>query len=56
MGSVSEFERKNSDVWMPPYIWMMFGCPLYIHNTKKGYFVRQRRCPHAPIHLHAPCT
>ena len=32
----------------PPYIWMMFGCPLYIHNTKKGYFVRQRRCTHAP--------
>ena len=46
----------SPNVWMPPYIWMMFGCPLYIHNTNKGYFVRQRRCPHAPIHLDAPCT
>ena len=38
----------------PPYVWMMFGCPLYIHNTKKGCFVRLRRCPYAPIHFDAP--
>ena len=31
-----------------PYVWMMFGCPLYIHNTKKACFVRQRECPYAP--------
>ena len=49
-------------VWMPPvcldtpYVWMIFGCPLYIHNTKKGCFVRLRGCPYAPIHLDAPCT
>ena len=48
-------------VWMSPYIWtphmfgcplcvlMMFGCPLYMHNTKKACFVRQRGCPDAPI-------
>ena len=42
-------------VWMPPYVWtlpymfgclpyvlIMFGCPLYIHNTKKACFVRVR--------------
>ena len=28
-----------------------FGCPLYIHNTKKACFVRLRGCPYAPIHL-----
>ena len=45
-----------------------FGCPLYIHNTKKACFVRQRGCPCAPlyvwmlpvcldatIHLDGPC-
>ena len=32
----------------------MFGCPLYIHNTKKGCFVRLRGCPYAPIHLGDP--
>ena len=32
----------------------MFGCPLYIHNTKKACFVRLRGCPYAPIHLDAP--
>ena len=26
----------------------MFGCLLYIHNTRKAYFVRQRGCPYAP--------
>ena len=32
----------------PLYVRMMFGCPLYIHNTKKACFVRLRRCPYAP--------
>ena len=32
----------------------MFGCPLYINNTKKACFVRLRVCPYAPIHLDAP--
>ena len=53
--------------WMPPYVWMMFGCPLYIHNTKKACFVRPRGCLYdthifgfppvcldAPIHLDTP--
>ena len=31
-----------------PYVWMMFGFPLYIHNTKKACFVRLRGCPYAP--------
>ena len=31
----------------------MFGCPLYIHNTKKACFVRLRGYPYAPIHLDA---
>ena len=39
----------------PRYVLMMFGCPLYIHNTKKACFVRLRGCPYAPIHLDAPC-
>ena len=33
----------------------MFKCPLYIHNTKKVWFVRLRGCSYAPIHLDAPC-
>ena len=33
----------------------MFGCPLYIHKTKKACFVRLWGCPYAPIHLNAPC-
>ena len=37
-----------------PYVWMIFGCPLYIHNTKKTCFVRLRGCPYAPIHLGHP--
>ena len=40
----------------PPYVYMMFGCPLYKHNTKKACFVRLRGCPYAPIHVDAPCT
>ena len=32
----------------------MFGCPLYIHNTKEACFVRLRGCPYASIHLDAP--
>ena len=50
----------------PLYVWMIFGCPLYIHNTKKvcyqtkGVFI----CPHTfgcplyvwiPLHLDTPC-
>ena len=54
-------------VWAPPvcldahmfghslYVWIMFGCPLYIYNTKKACFVTLRECPYAPIHLDAPC-
>ena len=39
----------------------MFGCHLYIHNTKKACFVRLSGYPYAPIHLdaavclNAPC-
>ena len=36
------------------YVLMMFGCPLYIHNTNKACFVRLRGSPYAPIHLDAP--
>ena len=36
------------------HVLMMFGCPLYIHNTKKACIVRQRGCPYAPIHLDVP--
>ena len=32
----------------------MFGCPLYIHKTKKACFVRLRGYPYAPIHFDAP--
>ena len=32
----------------------MFGCPLYIHNTKKACFVRLRGCPYASNTLDAP--
>ena len=38
----------------PLYVWMMFGCLLYIHNTKKVCFVILKECPYAPIHLDAP--
>ena len=34
-------------VWMPPYVWKMFGCLLYIYNTKKTCFVRCRGYPYA---------
>ena len=40
----------------PLYIWMMFGCPLYIQNTKKAYFVTLRGCAYVPIHLDTPCV
>ena len=29
------------------YVWKMFGCLLYIYNTKKACFVRLRGCPYA---------
>ena len=38
----------------PMYVWMMFGCLVYIYNTKKACFVRLRGCPYAPIHLDTP--
>ena len=52
-------------VWMlplfghPPYVWMMYGCHLYIHNTKKACFVTLRsvHMPHTfgcPICLDTP--
>ena len=31
-----------------------FGCPLYIHSTKKACFVRLRGCLYVPIHLDTP--
>ena len=31
----------------------VFGCPLYIYDTKKACFVRLRGCPYAPMHLDA---
>ena len=37
-----------------PCVWMMCGCQLYIHNTKKGCFVRLRGCPYAPHTLGCP--
>ena len=46
-------------VWMPPYVWKMFGCLLYIYNTNKTCFVRLRGVHMLPIHLDAPiclCT
>ena len=30
------------------YVWKMFGCMLYIYNTKKTCFVRLRGFPYAP--------
>ena len=36
------------------HVLMMFGCPLYIHNTRKTCFVRQRGCSYAPLHLDVP--
>ena len=42
------------NAWTPPYVWMMFECPLYIHNAKKECFVRLRGYPYATIHLDAP--
>ena len=41
-------------IWTPLYVWIMFGCPPYIHNTKKACFVTLRECPYAPIYLDAP--
>ena len=32
----------------PVYAWKMFGCLLYIYNTKKPCFFRVRGCPYAP--------
>ena len=32
----------------------MFGCPLYIHNTRKACFVTLRGCPYAPYILMPP--
>ena len=45
----------SPNVWIPLYVLVMFGCILYIHNTKKACFDRLRVCPYAPIHLDAPC-
>ena len=43
-----EYMWTLSYVWMLPYVWEMFGCLLYIYNTKKACFVRLRGCPYAP--------
>ena len=32
----------------PLYVLIMFGCLLYIDNTKKVCFIRLRGCPYAP--------
>ena len=47
MSDVVQDYTKNA---IPPY----FGCPMYIHNTKKASFVRLRGCPYVPLHLDAP--
>ena len=44
---------QHAYVEMPPYLWMMFGCPLYIHNTKKACFVRLRGV-HMPPYMWIP--
>ena len=48
-------------VWTPPicldapmYVWMMFGCLVYIYNTKKACFVRLRWCPYAVYTFGSP--
>ena len=38
----------------PMYVWKMFGCLLYIYNTKKACFVILRGCPYAP-YIWMPC-
>ena len=38
----------------PPYVWMIFGCLLYIYNTKKTCFVRLRGVHMSSIHVYAP--
>ena len=40
-------------VCKPLYVLMMFGCPLYIHNTKKACFIRLRGCPY-PSYIWMP--
>ena len=51
---LSEYVWTPPYVWMPPYVWItpyvwkMFGCLLYIYNTKKACFVRLMGCPHVP--------
>ena len=37
--------------WCPVYVWKMFGCLLYIYNTKKAGFVKLRGVHIPPIHL-----
>ena len=46
--------RYSSGLYKKGFAPHMFGCPLYLHNTKKACFVRLRGCPYAPIHLDAP--
>ena len=46
--------RYSSGLYKKGFAPHMFGCPLYIHNTKKGCFVRLKWCPYAPIPLDAP--
>ena len=38
---------------VPLYVWMMFRCPLYIHNTNKACFVRLRGV-HMPPYVWIP--
>ena len=37
--------------WMPPYVWKMFGCLLYIYNTNKTCFVRLRGVSICPPYI-----
>ena len=43
----------DAPICLPVCLDAPFGCPLYIHNTKKACFVRLRGCPYAPWHLDA---
>ena len=38
----------------PLYVWTMFGCPLYIYNTKKSMLCQSKGVSICPIHFDAP--
>ena len=55
MDKIYKIKKKQDGRYSSGLYKKMFGCPLYIQNTKKACFVRFRGCPYAPIHLDAPC-